>query len=246
MEKSTSPAPKAAPSKKKKGTAATVKGSAKRARPGTGSSSGGAKKAKSGAPKKAKTDGAKQSGVGDADGADGADGGNSSESDNGPYCLCRGPDDHRFMIACDRCEDWFHGECIGMDKHTGENLVQKYICPNCTDGGRYATRYKKMCSLASCANPARIYDAARPSIFCSSEHCQAWWEQLVATLPKTRGPADPDYLTQDEFMGLLDAPFLSTPSDDIKEPSGGSWNLAKTPFGTFPLSLETIPTIKTC
>ncbi|KAL2158426.1 hypothetical protein VTH06DRAFT_4474, partial [Thermothelomyces fergusii] len=116
-------------SKKKKGTAAAVKGPSKRGRPG------GGKKTKGGGGKKAKTDAAgKQPGV---------DGGNSSESDSGPYCLCRGPDDHRFMIACDRCEDWFHGECIGMDKHTGENLVQKYICPNCTDGGRYATRYKK-------------------------------------------------------------------------------------------------------
>ncbi|KAK4237386.1 Set1 complex component spp1 [Achaetomium macrosporum] len=223
---SATPAPKAVASKKKKGTASTVKAPSKRARPNTGG--GGAKKAKGGGTKKAKADASsKQPSAAQTV----ADVGNTSESDNGPYCLCRGPDDHRFMIACDRCEDWFHGECIGMDKHTGENLVQKYICPNCTDGGRYTTRYKKMCSLPGCNNPARIYDSARPSIFCSSEHCQAWWEQLISTLPRTKNAADADYLTQEEFMGLLDTPpSSSSPDDNLTTP----WKLGHRPFETPP------------
>ncbi|KAL1840852.1 hypothetical protein VTJ49DRAFT_7695 [Mycothermus thermophilus] len=219
-----------AASKKKKGTASTVKPTAKRARPGTG----GAKKTKGGPSKKTKSAAStKQSGDPDA-----ADAGNSSESDNGPYCLCRGPDNHRFMIACDRCEDWFHGECIGMDKHTGENLVQRYICPNCTEGGRYTTRYKKMCSLSGCTNPARIYDPARPSIFCSSDHCQAWWEQLIATLPRTKdaAPADiSDWLTQEEFIGLLDAPTKPPPTTDERDvPPTTPWHLGQKPFSTPP------------
>ncbi|KAL2198533.1 hypothetical protein P885DRAFT_59095 [Corynascus similis CBS 632.67] len=227
MGNTTSTASKGPASKKKKGTAAAVKGPTKRGRPGS------AKRTKSGGPKKAKRDAAaRQSGEADA-----ADGGNSSESDNGPYCLCRGPDDHRFMIACDRCEDWFHGECIGMDKHTGENLVQKYICPNCTEGGRYTTRYKKMCSLAGCANPARIYDSVRPSIFCSPEHCQTWWEQLIATLPRTKSAsaAADDQLTQEEFMGLLDASRPSPLQDDRDKGTdlpSRPWQLGTPPFST--------------
>jgi COMPASS component SPP1 len=229
MADGASPAPRTTTSKKKKGTAAAVKAPSKRARPG------GAKKTKGG-PKKPKTAAStKQSGGADTADGDG-DGGNSSESDHGPYCLCRGPDDHRFMIACDRCEDWFHGECIGMDKHTGEHLVQKYICPNCTDNGRYATRYKKMCSLSGCADPARIYDAVRPSIFCSPEHCQAWWEQLIATLPRTKGATAADYLTQEEFMGLLDAPHTSSPPADDQQADLPTtpWHLGKPPFSTPP------------
>ncbi|GAB1311694.1 Set1 complex component spp1 [Madurella fahalii] len=218
--------------KKKKGTASVIKPPPKRARPGQGAT-GAAKKAKGGGSKRSKANASsKQTTGSDAGAADGNGDGDSSESDNGPYCLCRGPDDHRFMIACDRCEDWFHGECIGMDKHTGENLVQKYICPNCTDGGRYATRYKKMCSLAGCSNPARIYDAARPSIFCSSEHCQAWWEQLIATLPRSKDPSagsSADNLTQEEFMGLLDA----SPSAS-QSPEAPPWKLGQTPFSTPP------------
>lgn len=232
MGPATNSTPKTGPPKKKKGTAAAVSAPSKRARPGAGS-----KKAKGGGPKRAKTGAsAKQPG-----GPQTTDGGNSSESDNGPYCLCRGPDDHRFMIACDRCEDWFHGECIGMDKHTGESLVQKYICPNCTEGGRYATRYKKMCSLAGCANPARIYDLARPSIFCSSEHCQSWWEQLIATLPRSKSAAaaaDADQLTQEEFMGLLDSSQPTSPSSDDKQADLPitPWRLGKSqpPFSTPP------------
>ena len=229
-----SAAPKMAPSKKKKGTAAAVKAPPKRARSGTGAIAGTntAKKAKKGGSKKAKTDATSASHKPDTGDA-GDDGGDSSESDNGPYCLCRGPDDHRFMIACDRCEDWFHGECIGMDKHTGENLVQKYICPNCTDGGRYATRYKKMCSLAACKNPARIYDVARPSIFCSPDHCQAWWEQLIAALPRTKSTPGADHLTQEEFTGLLDTP----PATTTTKPSPSSnppWHLGTPPFPTPP------------
>ncbi|KAL2131616.1 hypothetical protein VTI74DRAFT_4800 [Chaetomium olivicolor] len=222
---------------KKKGTASTVKGPPKRARPSTGAA--GAKKPKGGGIKKhTKSDVSSKQPDGGADPAAAAaddGGGNSSESDNGPYCLCRGPDDHRFMIACDRCEDWFHGECIGMDKHTGENLVQRYICPNCAEAGRYTTRYKKMCSLVGCRNPARIYDAAQPSIFCSAEHCQAWWEQLVAKLPRTKS-TEADFLTQEEFMGLLDAP-LPGPSSldgDCKDLPTSPWKLGKPPFETPP------------
>lgn len=225
MGNTTDMAPKTTASKKKKGTAAAVK-APKRGRPGAG-----AKKGRGGGPKKARKDAsAKHTG-----GAETADGGNSSESDSGPYCLCRGPDDHRFMIACDRCEDWFHGECIGMDKHTGEKLVQKYICPNCTDGGRYATRYKKMCSLSECAEPARIYDSTHPSIFCSPEHCQAWWEQLIATLPRSKTTSAADHLTQDELMGLLDAPSPPARLEDGGDtglPAPSPWHLGKAPFST--------------
>lgn len=30
------------------------------------------------------------------------------------YCLCRGPNDGSFMVACDVCQQWFHGECVNL------------------------------------------------------------------------------------------------------------------------------------
>ncbi|KAJ4408256.1 hypothetical protein N0V85_004252 [Neurospora sp. IMI 360204] len=162
----------------------------------------------------------------------GQDGGGSgmSESDSGPYCICGGPDNHRFMIACDRCEDWFHGECINMDKYTGENLVQRYICPRCSVPGRgLVTRYKKMCSLDRCNQPAKIYEDAKEerSIFCSPEHCNAWWDHLVATLPRTR-EVGMDNLTRQEFMGLLNPPERKPSHED------SPWHLGDEPFGVPP------------
>jgi COMPASS component SPP1 len=121
-----------------------------------------------------------------------------------------------------------------MDKYTGENLVQQYICPNCTDGKLHVTRYKKTCAYGGCQRPARMYGevierAEEGSKFCSDEHCQAWWEQLIATLPKKKhGGADA--LTQGEFMGLLGNP------SNGKSEGGDEWKLGDEPFGMFYLS----------
>ncbi|PHH61027.1 hypothetical protein CDD81_849 [Ophiocordyceps australis] len=125
------------------------------------------------------------------------------ESDNGPYCICRGPDDHRWMICCEACEDWFHGECIKMPKDIGESLIERFICPNCTTDKR-ATVYRKSCSFNACRKAARLTDTD-PSAFCSDEHAHLWWERMIAKLPKTHPKVGPsgDQLTQGELMAVL-------------------------------------------
>jgi hypothetical protein len=32
------------------------------------------------------------------------------------YCLCRSPDDGRFMVGCDSCEGWYHPACAGLSE----------------------------------------------------------------------------------------------------------------------------------
>lgn len=187
---------------KKKGIASAIKKAPKRPRPGDSKKS-----------KKARTGSA-------VPGGDEPSG--DEESDNGPYCLCRGPDDHRWMICCEKCEDWFHGECIKMNKEIGENLIEKFICPLCTKGD-VATIYKKTCALGACRKAARLTQS-QPSVFCSNEHAQTWWERMVGRLPKGRGKNGlNDQLAQDEFMALLNSSLASTDED-------GMWKLAKTPF----------------
>ena len=57
-------------------------------------------------------------------GQDGDDDDGNSEL----FCICRKPDDHTWMIACDGpCEDWFHGRCVNMDEEKGA-LIDKYFC----------------------------------------------------------------------------------------------------------------------
>ncbi|KAK3091634.1 hypothetical protein FSP39_021392 [Pinctada imbricata] len=47
------------------------------------------------------------------------------------YCLCKTPyDDTQFYIGCDRCQDWFHGRCVGVSQVEADHM-DTYICPNC-------------------------------------------------------------------------------------------------------------------
>lgn len=50
---------------------------------------------------------------------------------NALYCICKSPyDGTRFMIACDKCDQWFHGECIGISEKQGE-FIDLYFCEDC-------------------------------------------------------------------------------------------------------------------
>ncbi|KAI1391948.1 uncharacterized protein F4822DRAFT_389012 [Hypoxylon trugodes] len=145
------------------------------------------------------------------------------ETDNGPYCICRGPDDHRWMISCDVCEDWFHGECVHLDKEVGEKLVERFVCPNCTDGIRNYTKYKKTCSLEGCRNAARLYTKSTKerSVFCCNDHCDTWWISMISTLPTKAASAKAiEVLTQGDFVGLL-----------TNTAEQGGWKLGDKPFG---------------
>lgn len=226
----------------KKGTAKLVK---KTARKSTGGGTRGGRKSrggsKSGASSRAKkttttattaSQASVSSPIGGALASSEAGASDEEESDHGPYCICRGPDDHRWMISCDMCDDWFHGECVNIDKTIGEALIQRYVCPGCTDRqGINVTRYKKTCSLEGCCRPARIYDDIRGdadySVFCSEKHAEDWWEQLVRSLPENRSlKAKEADLTREKFMGLLNV-STAHKSVDGEEP----WHLGKKPFG---------------
>ncbi len=50
------------------------------------------------------------------------------------YCIeecSRGRvEDGSFMICCDMCDNWFHGDCIGISKELA-NTMESYLCPKC-------------------------------------------------------------------------------------------------------------------
>ncbi|KAF9971944.1 hypothetical protein BGZ73_005015 [Actinomortierella ambigua] len=55
----------------------------------------------------------------------------SKQADQEVYCICRGTyDGSEFMIACDRCEEWFHGRCIGVKPQAAKKTTHFY-CQNC-------------------------------------------------------------------------------------------------------------------
>jgi len=48
------------------------------------------------------------------------------------FCACSEPyNPDRFMVECERCEDWFHPECVGETQQS-VNRVKHYVCPSCT------------------------------------------------------------------------------------------------------------------
>jgi hypothetical protein len=159
----------------------------------------------------------------DDEGSEGA-----SSNDGGEYCICRGPDDHRPMIACDNCDEWYHCSCVGV-KEGDVLLIDKYICEKCHIPGTHFTTWKPMCRLAGCRKPC---DLTRdpPSKYCSPEHKTKFWEEAVKRAPDGPSPSRGGALTKDELKALLNKtkgdvkafhalgqkPTLPTPPDAIE------------------------------
>lgn len=55
------------------------------------------------------------------------------QNDNGQkYCVCRSSDTNRFMIGCDSCNEWYHGDCIDITAEFAKKIL-KFYCDYCRD-----------------------------------------------------------------------------------------------------------------
>lgn len=48
------------------------------------------------------------------------------------YCICRTKDTNRFMIGCDSCNEWYHGDCISITEDYAKNIKQ-FFCLMCRE-----------------------------------------------------------------------------------------------------------------
>ncbi|KAH9984681.1 hypothetical protein BJV74DRAFT_797182 [Russula compacta] len=94
------------------------------------------------------------------------------------YCVCKTRyDDERVMIACDRCDEWYHTSCVNMPD-LEIDLVDQFICPLCVEKNPHLnlrTTWKRRClnglkqhdpnSPEACHRPAR----GAFSKYCSDE-----------------------------------------------------------------------------
>ncbi|KAL8783313.1 MAG: hypothetical protein Q9195_009434 [Heterodermia aff. obscurata] len=162
--------------------------------------------------------------------------------ENEQFCICRGPDDHTWMIACDGgCDDWFHGRCVNMDEKDGK-LIDKYICtrttpswtwaksqtnlpfetigPNCTSANRGQTLWKPMCRLPTCRKPARV-DTSKPSKYCSDEHGVEFMRELAFRNEPPSSPKKPQSLSptgrrksRKDYSDAFDSAGFEDPNDE--------------------------------
>eukprot|EP00127_Corallochytrium_limacisporum_P003910 Clim_evm20s154 gene=Clim_evmTU20s154 len=55
----------------------------------------------------------------------------SASGMNAVFCLCRQAEDsNRTYVACDKCNGWFHVECVGLQEAAAEKAIAWY-CPGC-------------------------------------------------------------------------------------------------------------------
>ncbi|EGC34868.1 hypothetical protein DICPUDRAFT_13956, partial [Dictyostelium purpureum] len=54
-----------------------------------------------------------------------------NNNDDRLYCLCkRKYDSNMFMIACDRCDEWYHGACVNISEKDAKR-IKLYVCKDC-------------------------------------------------------------------------------------------------------------------
>ncbi|KFB42218.1 AGAP006133-PA-like protein [Anopheles sinensis] len=83
------------------------------------------------------------------------------------YCLCRQPyDESQFYICCDKCQDWFHGRCVGILQCEANN-IDEYICPNCHKNNAINFANMKALSL-------KEFDNLKKLIKQIQQHKSAW------------------------------------------------------------------------
>ncbi|KAH9898441.1 hypothetical protein C8Q73DRAFT_744400 [Cubamyces lactineus] len=109
-------------------------------------------------------------------------------ADDKLYCICKTSyDEDKVMIACDRCDEWYHTQCLNMND-LEVDLIDQFVCPPCIRANPYLplkTTYKQRCyaglkhprpsSAAACHKPAR----GAFSKFCSDECGIAYMQRRI-------------------------------------------------------------------
>lgn len=93
----------------------------------------------------------------------------TDDDPNKLWCICRTPHNNRFMICCDRCEDWFHGKCVNVTKAQGKAMELKNITWNCPTCKKILAEEKKQANLQTKqtqrpVQPAKSKTQASPEV----------------------------------------------------------------------------------
>ncbi|TFK30481.1 hypothetical protein FA15DRAFT_662439 [Coprinopsis marcescibilis] len=132
-------------------------------------------------------------------GGDEAEFAEAQSEDDKLYCVCKTKyDQERFMIACDRCDEWYHMQCVDMPERLAD-LVDQFFCPPCIERNpelHLRTTYKQRClwglkhsnpdSPAACHKPAH----GAFSKYCSEECGVKYMQTRIDSYAKKGGKKD--------------------------------------------------------
>ena len=65
-----------------------------------------------------------------------------SDDEEAVYCFCRRPAGNEFMILCKECEEWFHGDCVGITRVKGGQIMNYYCMQCCSEDPSLKIIYK--------------------------------------------------------------------------------------------------------
>ncbi|KAG2072700.1 hypothetical protein BDR04DRAFT_971190, partial [Suillus decipiens] len=123
----------------------------------------------------------------------------SEREDDKLYCVCKTRyDEDRVMIACDRCDEWYHTQCVNMPD-LEVDLVDQFICPVCIQSNPHLqlqTTYKRRCffglkhtdpsSSNACHKPSR----GAFSKYCSDECGIKYMQMRISQWERSGGKRD--------------------------------------------------------
>ncbi|CAL4122411.1 unnamed protein product, partial [Meganyctiphanes norvegica] len=155
------------------------------------------------------------------------------EDDEDPerlWCICQKPHNNRFMICCDKCEDWFHGSCVGITKAMGqqmENESQEWVCPKCKKAERALKgplAYPTKVSVSE-LSPGKIKEEkiakptdTKPNIIQKGEVKAKKEENTSSTLTTTGTPgkSEPRVLVYEKMTGKVLTGSMAPTLDHLK------------------------------
>ncbi|KAF8710840.1 hypothetical protein RHS03_01744, partial [Rhizoctonia solani] len=102
------------------------------------------------------------------------------EEDTRLYCVCKTRyDENKVMIACDRCDDWYHPNCVNLAEFDVD-LIDQFVCPLCVAKHNIHTTYKSRCAVKGCNRPARAPTSKYCSDICGIKAATARLQTLRA------------------------------------------------------------------
>lgn len=124
------------------------------------------------------------------------------------YCICRKGETGEWMIACDHCDEWFHGSCVNLTESMAQLLI-KYVCSRCTESTQLISIFKRKCRLPGCDLPIEYEEHIKGdtnptpiSKYCSTDHGVQFFKNLINKAP-TQKVFHPNVLTPSQLASFI-------------------------------------------